>query len=385
MTLPRETDVFIAGGGPAGLAAAIAARERGLSVVVADACHPPIEKPCGEGLMPDALAALRRLGVTIGPEASYPFSGIRFLGGDAVAEASFPDGCGLGVRRPALHQLLVDRAAEAGASLCWNTRVSRICAEGVVLDGGVVRSRWIIGADGVNSRVRLWAGLDRCTHDTSRFGFRQHYRVAPWSDCVEIYWGDTGQFYITPVSRQEICAVFLSRDRHLRIDDALPKFPELQARLRGAGATDAERGAISISRRFHSVVRGRVALIGDASASVDAVTGQGLCLAFRQAWALADALASGELRTYEAAHRRLLRRPVLMERMMLLMDRSPWARRRALGALAARPAIFSSLLAAHVGSRPATDLVMAGVLPLGWRMLTARRIPIQGKECRETL
>jgi flavin-dependent dehydrogenase len=109
MTLPRETDVFIAGGGPAGLAAAIAARERGLRVLVADASHPPVEKPCGEGLMPDALAALCRLGVSIGPEASYPFSGIRFLGGGAVSEASFPDGCGLGVRRPALHQLLVGR------------------------------------------------------------------------------------------------------------------------------------------------------------------------------------------------------------------------------------------------------------------------------------
>src|SRR5579872_4978040 len=134
MTIPRETDVFIAGGGPAGLAAAIAARERGLSVVVADICQPPIEKPCGEGLMPDALAALRRLGVTIGPEASYPFSGIRFLGGDAVAEASFPDGCGLGVRRPALHQLLVDGAWQSGARLLWNSRVSQICPEGVVLD-----------------------------------------------------------------------------------------------------------------------------------------------------------------------------------------------------------------------------------------------------------
>jgi 2-polyprenyl-6-methoxyphenol hydroxylase-like FAD-dependent oxidoreductase len=374
MTIPCETDVFIAGGGPAGLAAAIAARERGLSVVIADVCQPPIEKPCGEGLLPDALAALRRLGVTVGPQASYPFRGIRFLGGDAVAEASFPDGCGLGIRRPALHRLLVERAVRAGARLVWNARVSGISPDGVVLDGVMVRSRWIIGADGVNSRIRRWAGLGRCTHDTSRFGFRRHYRVAPWSDCVEIYWGYAGQFYITPVSPQEICAVFLSQDRRLRMDDALPGFPELQARLRGAVAADAERGAISVSRRFRAVVRGRVALIGDASASVDAVTGQGLCLAFRQAWALADALASGDLRPYAVAHRRMLKRPVLMERLMLLMDRSPWVQRRALGALAARPAIFSSLLAAHVGSRRVTDLVMGGVVPLSWRMLTTRQI-----------
>ena len=48
-------DALIAGGGPAGLAAAIALRQKGLDVLVADALWPPIDKACGEGLMPDAL------------------------------------------------------------------------------------------------------------------------------------------------------------------------------------------------------------------------------------------------------------------------------------------------------------------------------------------
>ena len=69
----RETDVFVIGGGPAGLAAAIAARQRGFDVMVADGALPPIDKPCGEGLMPDGLCALADLGVTIPPEESYPF------------------------------------------------------------------------------------------------------------------------------------------------------------------------------------------------------------------------------------------------------------------------------------------------------------------------
>jgi len=62
--LPRETDVFVIGGGPAGLAAAIAARRAGFDVVVADRSQPPIDKACGEGLMPDGLSALQRLGVS---------------------------------------------------------------------------------------------------------------------------------------------------------------------------------------------------------------------------------------------------------------------------------------------------------------------------------
>ena len=87
-----DTDVFIIGGGPAGLAAGIAARQQGFDVVVADGAIPPIDKPCGEGLMPDGIAALADLGVTIPPEDSYPFRGIRFLSSGMKVDASFPAG-----------------------------------------------------------------------------------------------------------------------------------------------------------------------------------------------------------------------------------------------------------------------------------------------------
>ena len=61
----RDTDVFIVGGGPAGLAAGIAARRRGFQVMLADSAIPPIDKPCGEGLMPDGICALSNLGIAI--------------------------------------------------------------------------------------------------------------------------------------------------------------------------------------------------------------------------------------------------------------------------------------------------------------------------------
>jgi len=62
---PNLWDVFVAGGGPAGLARAIAARRRGLSVVVADSAVPPVDRPCGEGLMQDGAEALRQLGILL--------------------------------------------------------------------------------------------------------------------------------------------------------------------------------------------------------------------------------------------------------------------------------------------------------------------------------
>src|SRR6202162_3687756 len=117
----NQTQVFIAGGGPAGLAAAIAARRKGFSVTVADPAQPPIDKACGEGLMPEGLAALRALGVTIDPTHGRTFDGIRFCQPGCSAEARFPDAYGLGMRRRRLHSLLVSHAENLGARLCWGT------------------------------------------------------------------------------------------------------------------------------------------------------------------------------------------------------------------------------------------------------------------------
>jgi 2-polyprenyl-6-methoxyphenol hydroxylase-like FAD-dependent oxidoreductase len=95
--VPSKTDVLVIGGGPAGLAAALAARQAGFDVVLADRAQHPIDNACGEGLMPDALAALQRIGVDFGSTQSAAFRGIRFLDDKLEAEASFPLGSlGLG-------------------------------------------------------------------------------------------------------------------------------------------------------------------------------------------------------------------------------------------------------------------------------------------------
>ncbi|HEX6467232.1 MAG TPA: FAD-dependent oxidoreductase, partial [Terriglobales bacterium] len=110
-----ETDVFIVGGGPAGLAAAIAARQSGLEVTVADIAQPPIDKACGEGIMPNGVAALEALGVNIPSQDAARFTGIRLADSTVSVESRFPQHFGLGIRRTILHQLLIDRATETGA------------------------------------------------------------------------------------------------------------------------------------------------------------------------------------------------------------------------------------------------------------------------------
>lgn len=309
-----------------------------------DAGKPPIEKACGEGLMPAGVDALKRLGVRIEPSHFTPFQGIRFINGYQNARANFPGAQGIGIRRTTLHALMVERAVEAGVTLLWNTPVRELDTK---------QARWIVGADGMNSRVRRWAGFGACASRVRRFGFRRHFAIAPWSDTVDVHWGRDCQIYVTPVGANETCLAVLSRHTGVRIDNAIKSFPEIAQRLRGLAATTAERGALSECRRLHKVYRGNVALIGDASGSVDAITGEGVALSFRQALALADALKSGDLASYNAAHRRLARMPALMARAMLLMDKRPRLRAAVIGLLASKPEMFSKLLSVHIGGTPA--------------------------------
>ena len=185
---------------------------------------------------------------------------------------------------------------------------------------------------------------------------------------MEIHWGAGCQLYLTPVSDAEICLVLISSDHRQRLDHVLPRFPELARRLAAAGAASGERGGVSTSRRLRRVWRGNVALVGDASGSVDAITGEGLCLLFQQSEALADALASGDLPGYQAAHRRLGRRPEFMADLMLLLDRHGSLRSRVLRAFASRPPLLSDMLAMHVGELSILGCASNG-LALGWQML----------------
>ena len=79
-----QTDVVIVGAGPAGLACAIAAARHGLQVDVIDAMRPPIDKACGEGLMPDSLEALAAIGIDLEKDLS------RFETHPSTASASSP-------------------------------------------------------------------------------------------------------------------------------------------------------------------------------------------------------------------------------------------------------------------------------------------------------
>lgn len=272
--------MLVAGGGPVGLVAAIEARLAGLTALVVEPRTGSVDKACGEGLMPQAVAALDRLGVD---PPGRPLAGIAYVRDDLRAEHRFAGPPGRGVRRTTLHAALADRAADLGvARLRGRVTDLRQDADGVEAAG--VRARWLLGCDGLHSTVRRLAGLEApaARGRARRFGVRRHYRVPPWTDLVEVHWGRRAEAYVTPVE-PGLVGVALLGPSPIDVDAELAGMPVLAARLSGAPVAAADRGAGPLRQRTRARTAGRVLLVGDASGYVDALTGEGLRLGFAQA------------------------------------------------------------------------------------------------------
>jgi flavin-dependent dehydrogenase len=183
---------------------------------------------------------------------------------------------------------------------------------------------------------------------------------------MEVYWGPRCQAYVSPVAEDETCVAVISRDPKLRVAEALAELPLLQRRIRDALPASREMGALSMTRKLRYVYRGRLALLGDASGSVDAITGEGMCLSFKQAAVLAQAIKDGRLSDYQEQHAKLSSRPHSMAALMFIaLESNTSLRRRVLASLAKRRHVFESLLAIHVGRSSFFDLWPRSVVEFG--------------------
>jgi len=357
-------DLLVVGGGPAGLATAVAARLAGLDTIVIDPLTPPIERACGEGLMPDGVELLRQLGVVLPANRRSVLRGIRFVDGETAAEAAFTGGHGIGVRRVDLHRELGRRAEDVGVRLRWGVRATGLDGGVVTTDRGVVRGRWLVAADGRASRMRRWAGLEGAVDTHRRFGIRRHYRLPPWTDLVEVHWADQAEAYVTPVGDSTVGVAVLTGGPKAGFDALLDEFPALRGRIGESPQVTRDRGAGGFGHRPKAVVLRNLALVGDASGSLDPITGEGLAVAFHQALAVVESILRGSLDHYAREHRRIMRVARLFNRVLLGMACRPRLRARLIRLLAARPALFDHLLSMRTrGSVSTGDVVgLAGSL-----------------------
>ncbi|MFJ7415966.1 NAD(P)/FAD-dependent oxidoreductase [Streptomyces sp. NPDC098077] len=328
-------DVLVVGGGPAGLAAAIRAASAGLEAVVVEPRTTPVDKACGEGIMPGGVAALRDLGVRV---SGHELSGIRYTDGRSSAEAAFRGGPGAGVRRTALHTALHARAAALGVRVVA-AKAREIRQDEDTVTAAGLTARWLVAADGLHSPLRRALGLDRPVTGPGRYGLRRHYPLAPWTDHVEVHWSRHGEAYVTPVGERLVGVAVLSRDRR-PYDRHLAAFPALAARLADSPGATPVRGAGPLRQRARSPRAGRVLLVGDAAGYVDALTGEGIALAVATATAAVDCLTAGRPDDYPRRWARVTRRYRLLTAALLGAAGHPSSGRLIVAAAHRAPVLF---------------------------------------------
>ena len=338
-----DTDVLVVGGGPIGLATAIEARLAGLRVVVVEPRSGPIDKACGEGLMPGAVRALARLGVS--PEG-HPLTGIGYRDAARGVDHLFTAGTGLGVRRTTLQAALAARAHELGVEVVVG-RVRAIEQDRDAVTAVGVRAHWLLGCDGLHSSVRRLSGLARPGRPSGagernrrRYGTRRHFRVPAWTDLVEVHWGPAVEAYVTPVAA-DVVGVALLGPAHVDYARGLASFPSLVTRLRDAEPLGPVRGAGPLRQRSSARTNGRVRLVGDASGYVDALTGEGLRVGLAQAAAVIAHL--DEPASYERAWSEATRDYRALTSGLVALATSP-LRRSIVPIAVASPAIFGAIV-----------------------------------------
>jgi flavin-dependent dehydrogenase len=334
-------DLLIAGGGPAGLATGIQAAQAGLSALVLEPRLGPVDKACGEGLLPGAVRELRLLGIEPATELhGAAIRGIRYQGRGRAVAAEFTRGHGLGLRRTALHTALTARALALGVRI-EHGRTAAIHQDAHNVTAGGFTARYLVGADGLHSGIRRQLGLGLPNAQRARYGLRRHYPIRPWSDLVEVHWAADAEAYVTPLA-MDLVGVAILTARRGSFAEHLRAFPALAARL--CEPSTNTRGAGPLRQRTRARTAGRVLLVGDAAGYIDALTGEGISVALASARVLVACLAQDRPGDYERQWLRASRRYRILTQGLLTAQGQPQIRRAIVPAAATAPWLFRRIV-----------------------------------------
>lgn len=338
--------MIVVGGGPAGAATAWSLARAGVDVLVLDRAVFPRDKACGEYLSPQASRILSDMGALeeIESAGAAHLAGmiVRAPNGESI-RGEFAAGHGfrgfrdrgLAVRRTVLDDILLRRARTAGARVEEGVRVTDLTRGPAGFVTGVrtlaraggahsLRSRMVIGADGLRSVVGRRLGLVRTSWWPRRIGLIAHYRgVRGMTDLGEMHVDRTGYFGLADVGHGVTnIGLVVPITRAAEVAEGLPEFveqwiadrPHLAERFEDAERVSAVRATGPFASAAKRAYAPGAALVGDSAEFFDPFTGEGIYAALRGGEILAPFVAEAvrlgsdgdtrSLRAYEVARRK---------------------------------------------------------------------------------
>jgi flavin-dependent dehydrogenase len=318
--------VAIAGGGPAGAAAACLLARDGVPVTVLERDAGPRHKICGEFLSREALVYLAGLGVDVAALGASEIRAMRLVHGRRVVEAALPFR-GAGLSRLAMDAALLDRAEALGAQVRRGVTVRSIGPDGLECDGETMPARALFLATGkqdLRGSPRLPA-----RESEALIGFKAHFDLGPGQRAalaghVEVVLFPDGYAGLQLIEGgvANLC-LLVDRARYAAAGQDWPTLLEgllrendhLARRLEGA-AMRQDR-PLSIFRVPYGYVHaGAEALpgvfrLGDQAAVIPSFCGDGMSIALHSAHlAVRTLLSGGDAARYHAEMRRDVGRPV---------------------------------------------------------------------------
>lgn len=360
--------INIIGGGPSGLTNALFLASKGHQIKVFERGIWPIDKVCGEGIMPSGHQILQDLGVIkyLDPNRYQLFDGIDYINltGKKIEGRFYQKDKGIAIGRKNLSQALHRRCQDfSNIALFQDAKVVEVIPvnNGVETFIGNVKhlSDYVILSDGIRSPFRKKLGLDKpiCSKQ-KRLGARAHYPLSPWSNKVEVYWGKNIEAYITPIGKKEIQLAFLWDHNKVSIKNSkqfffelISYFPTLDNLFKGITPIDSPRSYGPFQTMASTCSYKNILLTGDVRYFLDGITGEGLSLAFKQSKYLADNF-TGEVfnnKRYKLQINTFLLNYEFLTRFALFNSRNAKSQKLMFIILNMFPAFFSFMLALNDG------------------------------------
>ena len=360
--MTRTVETLVVGAGPAGCAAAITLASAGREVLLVDRARFPRDKTCGDGLTTLALRELEALGLPVERVRSWQAVRTIWLHSPTARTITLElpaDGLrSVIVPRLELDATLVDLARNSGAEVAegidvLSPRQSAVGFEAQTETFGTLRAGNVIAADGIYSPLRRHLGGETAPYRGDWHAFRQYFAnvgEAAQAGVHVLFEPDLlpGFIWSFPLAGRRANVGFgvLLGGAH-RVGDMGPLWRTLQQRPRfrallGTDATaDGPLRAWPIPARVGTVPLqlGAVRFVGDAAATTDPLTGEGIGQALLSGRLAAEAIVNGteyertlrrELARDHAMSlglRRLITNPVLLSSLLRLVDANEWTRR----------------------------------------------------------